>query len=232
MAAIQAVIFDMDGVLADTEPLWRKAMISGFVNAGIGFTEDDCRKTTGMRFDEVVDFWYRTHRFANKTRQELHDEIIHDLCGLIADGNVELAGVEEALSLCTELGLKTGLATSSNFKIIECVLKKINKQDFFHAIESAEGLSYGKPHPQVFLNCAHSLGADPAHCLVVEDSLNGVIAAKAARMQVVAVPDPAHAEDPRFCIADHKLNSLPGFRDFFLANFYTSRLYPNNSQRT
>jgi mannitol-1-/sugar-/sorbitol-6-/2-deoxyglucose-6-phosphatase len=213
MSSIKAIIFDMDGVLADTEPLWRKAMISGFNSAGVDFTDEHCKQTTGMRFDEVVSFWHKTHGFTSKSKEELHDDIISDLCEMIMAGNVEMKGVHTALEHCRQLGLKTGLATSSNQKIIKTVLKKISREDFFHSVESAEGLPFGKPHPQVFLNCAQSLAIKPENCLVIEDSINGIIAAKAAHMRVVAVPDPFHFDDPRYSIADHKFESLERFEE-------------------
>ncbi|MBC7863923.1 MAG: hexitol phosphatase HxpB [Bacteroidia bacterium] len=209
--SVKAVIFDMDGVLVDTEPLWRKAMITGFLEAGIDFTEDDCKSTTGQRFDEVVGYWHKKRPFKNKTKEQLHDDIIEDLCSMILSENVEMKGVHSMLQRIKENGIKTGLATSSNHKIIKTVLKKINGHDYFHSVVSAEGLQFGKPHPEVFLLCAQNLGVHPNQCLVFEDSVNGVIAAKAAMMRVVAVPDPLHFHDPRFSIADLKIENLEKF---------------------
>ena len=214
MQQLAAVIFDMDGVLVDTEPLWRICMIKGFTAAGIEFTDEDCKSTTGMRFDEVVKHWHKKKSFNKKTPQELHDNVIDDLCAMILAEEVEMQGVEIAIEVCKAHNLKLGLATSSNNKIIETVIKKINGHHFFDAIESAEGLDYGKPHPLVFLNCANKLNVIAQHCLVIEDSINGVIAGKAAGMNVIAVPDALHFEDARFSIADHKMKSLLEFPSF------------------
>jgi len=78
-------------------------------------------------------------------------------------------------------------------------------------MHSAEYEVYGKPHPAVFLTCAQKLGVDPTKCLVIEDSFNGVIAAKAARMKVIAIPEKSHQNDPRLVIADELLNDLSEF---------------------
>jgi sugar-phosphatase len=82
---------------------------------------------------------------------------------------------------------------------------------YFDVITSADAVELGKPHPAVFLHCAAALGSRPTRCLVFEDSINGMIAAKAARMKVIVVPDQLHFDDPRFSIADGKLQSLEHF---------------------
>lgn len=219
MKNIEAVIFDMDGVLANTEPLWRKAMIEEFNEAGVVFTEAECRLTTGMRLKEVVEYWHIQNPLKNITPTILHDKIINNLCGLIRAENIEMKGSENSLRACQNLCLPTGLATSSNYQIINTVLKKINRDSFFKVIESAEGLKYGKPHPEVFLNCANKLNVDPTKCLVIEDSVNGIIAAKAAGMRVAAVPDPLQFIDPRFSIADYKFSDLEEFSIYLQTNY-------------
>jgi len=88
------------------------------------------------------------------------------------------------------------------------VLKKLDLVNEFDAALSAEYMRYGKPHPEVFLVCAEKLGIAPQNCLVIEDSLNGVIAAKAAQMKVLAVPDDEHTHIPGFAVADYKCNNM------------------------
>lgn len=205
---LKAVIFDMDGVLVVSEPMWRIVMIKGFRSVGLDFTEADCRKTTGMRLDEVVKYWYKKNPWEGKSAYELHDEIIEDLCVMIMEKGVPIEGAVEAVEFFKSHNLKIGLASSSNNKLINTVIKKLGIVKHFEAVHSAEYLPYGKPHPQVFLECARSLQVQPEECLVIEDSVNGVIAAKAASMKVIAVPDTEHANDKRFVIADVQLNSL------------------------
>jgi sugar-phosphatase len=85
--------------------------------------------------------------------------------------------------------------------------------NYFHVVCSAEAEDFGKPHPAVFITAARHLGIDPTELLVIEDSFNGVIAAKAARMKCLAVPAPEHAAQPRFAAADLVLPSLTMFDD-------------------
>ena len=91
---------------------------------------------------------------------------------------------------------------------MKTVLKKLDLTNTFHAALSAEHMPYGKPHPQVFLDCAGELIVAPQNCLVIEDSLNGVIAAKAAQMKVIAVPDDEHNHLKGFAVADHTLKNM------------------------
>ncbi len=81
-------------------------------------------------------------------------------------------------------------------------------RDQFDALASAEGLPFSKPHPQVYLDCAARLGASPMHCVALEDSVNGMIASKAARMRSIVVPEAENSRDPRFVLADVKLATL------------------------
>ena len=107
--------------------------------------------------------------------------------------------------------LKVALASSSAYRVIRAVVERLGLADAFDLIYSAEEEEYGKPHPGVYLTTAHRLGVAPTRCLAVEDSLNGVLAAKAARMKCVAIPEAEARHDPRFAIADTVLDSLNGF---------------------
>lgn len=208
MEGIKAVIFDMDGVLIDSEPLWRIAMIQGFNDIGIDFTDDDCRKTTGMRFKEVVEYWFNHHNITHSTPIQLNDAVHSHLIDLIhAKGEVML-GTFELLDFLKTKQFPIGLATSSSHILVDAVLKKTQIQPYFHSITSAEFLQHGKPHPEVFFKCAENLNISPQNCLVIEDSVNGVKAGKAAGMTVIAIPDLEHKEDNRFEIADYRLNNL------------------------
>jgi sugar-phosphatase len=208
MEGIKAIIFDMDGVLIDSEPLWRKAMIKGFTEAGIAFTDEDCRKTTGMRFKEVVNHWFSYHSVSSFSPETIHDNVITYLIDMISEEGKAMPGALEGLSFFKKQNYRIGLATSSNTRLVNAILQKLDTHSYFSTVTSAEFLRYGKPHPEVFLKCAQDLEVTPENCLVIEDSVNGVISAKAAQMKVVAIPDHEHKNDPRFAIADHRLNSL------------------------
>lgn len=208
MQNIKAVIFDMDGVLIDSEPLWRIAMIQGFNDIGIDFTDEDCRKTTGMRFKEVVEHWFNHHNITNSTPMQLNNSVHSHLIDLIHKEGKPMLGVMELLDFLKTKKFPLGLATSSNHILVDAVLQKTQIKSYFSAITSAEFMKHGKPHPEVFLKCAENLNISPQNCLVIEDSVNGVKAGKAAGMTVIAVPDAEHKDDNRFEIADYRLNNL------------------------
>ena len=199
---IKAVIFDMDGVLINSEPLWRIAMIKGFRSVGIDFTEEDCRKTTGRRINEVVEYWLNHHQLGQINAVSLERGIIEELLRLIDTDGEPIKGIMDIIDYCDQRKFVTGVATSSSNELVTAVLKKLNLSGHFKAINSAEFLKYGKPHPEVFLTCAELLNVLPFNCLVIEDSINGVIAAKAAQMKVIAVPDEEHLQLNGFHIAD------------------------------
>jgi HAD superfamily hydrolase (TIGR01509 family) len=205
---IKAVIFDMDGVLIESEHLWRRAMILGFKEFGMTLSEEDCRKTMGLRIGEVIDEWLAHFKISNISSREVEKSILEILLDLIEESGTFIQGIPELLAFCREKKLKIGLATSSSVRLMDAILKKLDLAHELDAALSAEYMRYGKPHPEVFLTCAEKLHVAPRQCLVIEDSLNGVIAAKAAQMKVVAVPDDEHSQVPGFAVADHKVKTM------------------------
>ena len=208
LGTIKAVIFDMDGVLIESEYLWRRAMIVGFKEFGMELSEDDCRKTMGLRIGEVIESWLVHFNLTKLPAKEIETRIIELLLELIEEVGTFIPGIPALLAFCEEKKLKVGLATSSSELLMKTVLKKLDLTMTFHAALSAEHLPYGKPHPQVFLDCAGELIVSPQNCLVIEDSINGVIAAKSAQMKVIAVPDDEHNHLKGFAVADHTLKNM------------------------
>ena len=205
---IKAVIFDMDGVLIDSEPLWRKAMIEGFASIGVLITEEDCKKTTGNRLKEVVEYWFEKLDILDFLPTEIEHRIINMLVKLINNEGKAISGVIEVINFCNNKNIKIGLATSSSNQLMEAVLEKLKLKNTFKSSISAENMEYGKPHPEVFLICASQLQISPLECIVIEDSINGVIAAKAAFMSVIALPEHENINNHKFSIADYKLNNM------------------------
>jgi len=119
--------------------------------------------------------------------------------------------VKHSLELLKKHKFKIGLASSSPGRMIMALVKHFGIEHYFDVITSADVVELGKPHPAVFLHCAKDLGSEPMQCVVLEDSVNGMIAGKAARMKVIVVPDELHFDDPRFSVADAKLKSLEDF---------------------
>ncbi|WP_349922159.1 hexitol phosphatase HxpB [Aeromonas veronii] len=213
---LTAVIFDMDGVLIDSEPFWQRAQMAVFSELGHFHTEEDCNSTIGVRIDQLVAHWYRIRPWSGPSQEEVVQRILDQVIALILSEGQPKEGVLEALALMEARGLKIGLATSSPFSMVEAVLGKLGIKERFLAVHSAEVERFGKPHPDVYIHAAEKLGVLPVHCLAIEDSFTGLLAAKAASMKALIVPDPALVGDPRLAIADHELRSLAELDDDML----------------
>jgi len=213
---IKAVIFDMDGLLIDSEPFWRMSQKRIFSKRGLNLVEDDFESFMGKRVDEVVEIIYSKKPWHDKTQREIADEIVDGVIELIEERGLALPGVEKTLKQLQEKKYKIGLASSSSLRIIKTVLKKLNFEDYFEVTHSAQFEEYGKPHPQIFISTAKMLDVSPSECLVLEDSFHGVIAALAANMKCVAIPDVKANNLSRFVIADKVLKSM---EDFSMSDF-------------
>ncbi|MFC3395717.1 hexitol phosphatase HxpB [Brenneria rubrifaciens] len=207
--SIQAAIFDMDGLLIDSEPLWDMAEIEVIASLGIDTSlRQSMTDTLGLRIDMVVDLWYQIAPWNSPSREVVVNRIIERAIELVAERRPLLPGVEHALQLCRQRHLKIGLASASPLRMLQQVLHMFHLETYFDVLVSAEKLPYSKPHPEVYLNAANSLGVSPLQCVTLEDSINGMIATKAARMRSIVVPQPEFSQDPRWALAELKLESL------------------------
>jgi sugar-phosphatase len=204
---IAAVIFDMDGLLIDSEPFWRQAEMEVFARVGVTLTDAMCMQTTGLRIDAVVEHWYQRMPWQGTSREDVTASISGRVAELIASDAKALPGVDLALNFFKVRGFPVALCSSSPTLVIDAALRKLGLVGRLRAVVSAESEAYGKPHPAVYMTTAAKLGVKPEDCLAIEDSLNGCIAAKAARMKVIAVPE-AHAERARFGFCEATLRSL------------------------
>ncbi|MDB4196027.1 hexitol phosphatase HxpB [Flavobacteriales bacterium] len=203
----KAIIFDMDGVIIDSEPLWKKAIIQIMNNYGYNFDIEMCNRTKGMRVDEVTLFW-KEELNAPFDSKIVAEEIVEEVIRLISLDGKKMDGLEDLLKRAKSENIRIALASSSSLTIIETVLTRLNISSYFEVVQSAEKEQYGKPHPAVFITAANNLGVSPNNCIVIEDSLNGVIAGKAAKMKVVAIPEPDEQQIEKFVIADQIITSL------------------------
>lgn len=205
---IKSVIFDMDGLIVDSEPFWRMAERTVFGSYGISLTEEQCRSTTGIRVDGVVAHWNSIYPSHIADEQRCASEILTEVTRLVMAHGEPMPGVHQAAQLFASRGYSMALASASAMSLINAVLDKLDVRQYFSVVQSAENVKYGKPNPEIFLTTAESLGTNPEECLVLEDSIYGVIAGKAARMKVIAVPDKELFGRREYGVADAVLHSL------------------------
>lgn len=203
--AVKAVIFDLDGLLIDSEPLWQQAEIEVFREVSIELTSELCLQTKGLRIDEVVQYWYQRYPWTSLSQQEIEKRIVTRVIELIETKGKPLPGVESAIAFVRSQNVKIALASSSAMIIIKAALKALDLADVFTVICSAETEAEGKPHPAVYLSTAKKLEVMPNQCLALEDSLNGVLAAKAAGMKCIAVPEQLTNITPQQAAKEQKL---------------------------
>jgi len=188
-AALQAVLFDMDGLLVDTEPLWFEVEHAIMSKLGGEWTEQDQRALIGGSLYRSVDYLLR-----RATRQASRDQVASWLIAGMAESLAEreVEAMPGALELLTEVraaGIPTALVTSSERVIMEAVLASLARHDItFPVTVCGQDVRHPKPHPEPYLRAAALLGAEPRFCVALEDSPNGVAAAEAAGCVTVAVP--------------------------------------------
>lgn len=204
----RAIIFDMDGVLIQSESLWSRAEVEIFGALGVPLKEEMCSQTQGMRIDDLVNHWYVQFPWARVSLLSVTEQLICRVIHLVETEGQPMPGAIESIKLIQEMGLPLGLATSSSMRLVQAVLKRLKLKGAFDVLKSAEAEVSGKPHPAVYLSVAQALGIRPQYCIAFEDSIRGVISAKAAGMQCIAVPEPEQQNNPQFEIANLILPSL------------------------
>jgi sugar-phosphatase len=210
---LNTVIFDIDGLLIDSEPLWGEAADEVFKSYGLSLTEDQYKTTTGLKTKEFIQWWFGYFQIDKKEFAIAEKRIIELVLEKIYTKGTIMPGVAYIFDFFHKRDFKIGLASSSPQELIDLAIEMTGIYRYVQATSSAEHLPFGKPHPQVYLNCAEKLQARPTECLCFEDSFNGLIAAKAARMKCVMVPHYSQLKDERWGAADLKLSSLQNFGD-------------------
>lgn len=210
------VIFDMDGLLIDSEPLWEEAGKETLAEFGITLTDEQYHFSTGLRTKEWVDWWLTWFNIDKKHALTAELNIVKKAIDKIGAQGIALPGALDIFPFLKKRGYRIGLATSSPLALVRVVAEKLKINHYLEAIASAEMLNYGKPHPQVYLDCAEALGVSPLECVCFEDSFNGMIAVKAARMKCVVIPAKHQQHQTRWDAADLKLSSLLDVNDEIL----------------
>jgi mannitol-1-/sugar-/sorbitol-6-/2-deoxyglucose-6-phosphatase len=216
---LAAAVFDMDGLLIDSEPLWRQAEIRIFGTLGVALTAERCGETRGMVVNEVTRHWFEKYPWEGPTPDAVAAEIVDAVASLLAAGVTLKPGAGQALFSCRERGLALAVASSSPLRLIETVVDRLGLRSWFGVLHSAQDEPAGKPDPSVFLTTAVRLGVDPPRCVVFEDSPAGVRAAVAAGMVCVAVPEAdvvvTDADARNFESADMVIDTLEDVDDDF-----------------
>jgi sugar-phosphatase len=208
---MNTVIFDMDGLLIDSEPCWEEAGKITLEEYNIVLSHEEYASTVGLRTREWIDWWFTRFAVDKNEAAKAERSIIDSAIRIIAEKGEPMPGLDYIFQFFIERKFNIGLATSSPIALVEVVAEKLNIRHHLKAISSAENLQHGKPHPEVYLDCAKALKVSPLDCICFEDSFNGLIAAKASRMKCVVIPAENVSGFSGFGAADLKLNSLLEF---------------------
>jgi HAD superfamily hydrolase (TIGR01509 family) len=204
---IEAVVFDLDGVLLDSEEIWDRAREELARERGGRWHDRAQRDMMGMSSTE----WSRYMADViglPEPPEEINREVVRRLTQLYRQELPAIAGAREAVErLAARWPL--GLASSSNRELIDLALELLGVEHLFTATVSSEEVARGKPAPDVYLEAARRLGVDPTRAAAIEDSHNGILSAKAAGMRVIAIPN-AHfpPDEDALAAADVVLDSL------------------------
>ena len=212
----KAFIFDMDGVLIDSEPLWQQTELDLLHGYGIPITEQELARTRGMPSVPVLRYaseLYQKPLDIEKVAQELLDLAISN----ILKAKPLIQGVTETLELLARHDIKIAIASASPRYMLDNIVQSCGIADYFSYIASGAELAYSKPHPAVYLQAAKGLGIEPAECVGIEDSKPGMISVKAASMSCIVIPNELDFHENYWALADFKLAKMNEINLQFLA---------------
>ena len=205
---LQAFIFDMDGVIIDSEPIHSRGKMETFRHFGIDFDESRLSSymggTSGLIFKDVV---------AESGRTDITPEMLtaykhkHYLEVLQSGGIDPVEGTRELIRALHEAGVPLGLATSSHPPVMNAILDNFEIRKYFTSVISGGELPESKPNPAIYLISAERLGAKPENCCVLEDTTNGILAAKRAGMYCIAFHNP-HSGEQDLSLADRVVEKI------------------------
>jgi HAD superfamily hydrolase (TIGR01509 family) len=184
---IEAVVFDLDGVLLDSEQVWDEAREQLAKERGGRWHDQAQKDMMGMSSTEWSRYMHERIGLP-ESPEEINREVVERLSASYREHLPALPGAKEAVERLAARW-RLGLASSSNRELIDLALELLGVKQLFAATVSSEEVARGKPAPDVYLEAARRLGVEPAHAAAVEDSNNGILAAKAAGMRVLAIPN-------------------------------------------
>ncbi len=201
----------MDGLLIDSEPLWLKAHNKVYKPLGVTLSRQQHLAITGLRSEQAVEVVYRGQPWQGRSVPEVARDVEKEAARLIKKEITLKPGVHHVLSIFKKAGLPVAIASSARASMIDAVVDTLEIREHFDHIYSAQYEEHAKPHPGVFLSVAKHFKVKPQDCVVFEDAPNGVLAAKAARMVCVAVPERGNHDNKFIKTADAVLGSLEEF---------------------
>ena len=190
-----AVIFDLDGVLADSEPWWNQIDAKLLAEHGVSYRGEYHRNVLGVSYRLAVEFYKNAFHISAsveelmRRRGEIATDFFANRVGLFPSAKTTLEQLRE-------MKLHLAVATSSVSASARPFLDRTEIRSLFSVVVTGDEVQQGKPHPDIYLRTAKKLGISPEACLVVEDALAGIAAGKAANMRVAAIPDTRFV-DPR-----------------------------------
>ena len=202
---VQAVIFDMDGVLIDSEPYWAEAEQHVFRRLGVTLDPAITSQTSGMTTRAVTELWFKHSPWQDLSIEQTEQAVIDYVALAVLERGEIKKGVLELLQQLQSWQIPVALATNSPGSLMNTVLDKLQIRCYFQALCSLELVTQGKPKPEIYQRAASKLGVASEHCLVFEDSITGLTAAKAAGMKVVALPTEHHWHRTEYDQAESRL---------------------------
>lgn len=205
----------MDGLLIDSEPLWKEAEKAVFASIGVDLTLPMMRETVGFKVLEVVRYWHRRFLWDLDmySVESIATRIVDRMITLISEKWEGKRWYLSTIEYARTKGLKIAINSASDYVLIDAVMKRLDIASHIDIIHSWQDEEYGKPHPGWYISTCRKLGLDPSECFVFEDSLNGILSAKSARLKCIGVPEEENHSNPKFAIADILLRSLDEFDD-------------------
>jgi beta-phosphoglucomutase len=198
---MRAIIFDFDGVIVDSETYWDAETIHVYQQMFLDWTDADDRRLKGRNVHDIYDMLAGEYGFT-MPKEEYMRRLNAFALGIYETRTQLLDGVTELVKLVKGRGLPSAIASSSEREWIDIALKRLGMVGVFQPIVTARDVGIGKPDPAVYLEAARRLGVPPADCLAIEDSPNGIKAAKAAGMYCIGLrhldgkyPDPLSEAD-------------------------------------
>ncbi|MDQ3003425.1 MAG: HAD family phosphatase [Fibrobacterota bacterium] len=207
----KGAVFDLDGLLIDSEPHWWWAQAITLEEAGAMVTESRMIETTDPGLEAAFILWREWLPEAPLEKKAIGDRL-QELMGerIAKEGKAKL-GVHHTIEICRKAGCRLAVTSSSGTLFIRIALRRLGVLEYFHVLVSSQEMQQGKPHPAVYMAVAKRLGLLPGECLAFEDSIHGLQSAKSAGMRCVAVPEGMGASGAGSGIANIVLPSLDSF---------------------